>query len=240
MNVDQFYFVDTYESRHPARKGKDSGIVTLPGIEMQHQIPRGVYLKDLGEVGSLRKAFVKERLRLEGVIQDTRNLVHRALDGSVNWADTLFGIPEWALENTLGAMGEGLAKLEAGDAFAEKWPDIDTLRGGCVQEKIDDTRRAFIMAVKAGLSESSKIFTQGHESAEYLDEITGGRNELQAELDRFGIKLNVADLEGEQFADCGGLLALKKAADSGVKGISVPKFKNPRPWLDELKAYFGF
>jgi hypothetical protein len=195
-------------------------IVTLPGLNMEHEVPSGVLLKDLGEVDSLKESFSEEMLRLKGIIRENRTLIDRVLGGLLN---------SFVLSN-------------AKDVFEQSHPDTDTLLGGCLSEKISPTVYAHILAVRRGLPENKRLFVKAHEASEYLQKLPNGMDELQAELDRRGIKLNCTSpsYKGEPFADIGGLLALRKAVDSGVTGLTVPDFVSPRPWLKDLQGYFGF
>jgi hypothetical protein len=195
-------------------------IITLPGLDMEHEIPSGVRLKDLGEVSSLKRSFTEEVLRLRGIIGGTRTLLDRVLGGVLD-KFAIFG-------------GE--------QSIQDICPDIDTLLGCCLSEKISPTTYAHMLAVRKGLPENKRRFAEAHEASEYLQKTKKGMDELQAELDRRGIRLNCTSpsYRGEPFADIGGLLALRKAADSGVTGLTVPDFVNPRPWLKELQGDFGF
>jgi hypothetical protein len=195
-------------------------IITLPGLDMEHEVPSGVLLKDLGVVPSLKRSFSEEVLRLRGIIGGTRTLLDRVLGGVLD-KFAVFG-------------GE--------QSIQDICPDIDTLLGCCLSEKVSPTTYAHMLAVRKGLPENKRRFAHAHEWGEYLQTINKGPYELQAELDRRGIRLNCTSpsYRGEPFADMAGLLALRKAADSGVTGLTVPKFVNPRPWLRDLQGHFGF
>lgn len=196
-------------------------IVTLPGLNMEHEVPSGVLLKDLGEVDSLKESFVMENLRLRGIIRERRTLIDRVLGGFLD---------SFVISN-------------AQDVFEENHPGTDTSLGGCCEvATINQTTRAYALAVRKGLSKSDELFAQAHEEGEYLQKVYRGKDDLFAELYRRGIRLNYDHpYDSEMIADMAGLLALRNAANSGVEGITVPSdFINPRPWLMELQGYFGF
>jgi hypothetical protein len=232
-HIDELY-LDTYTSHSNCEPWPDKeanrktpGVITLPGIKIEHKVPKGMYLKDLGEVTSLKKAVAVERLRLMAIIRENRTLMEKTLG---------------RLLDSVVIFGEECAITSPGN-----WPDIDEMNSGCFATDISGSRKVHVLAVKKGLEESEKLFAQGRASCEYLDGIHA-KDALRVELDIRGINLKpdqwtkeIHDDTGcprEIFADIGGLLALRKAQDDDVPGIHVPQFSGMRPWIDDLRMKF--
>lgn len=195
----------------------ESGEIILPGLEEKLTLPwRAVYRYDGAVPSILRNVALSQ-------------LIAR---GDIGYSDGI-GDRIW------NAILDPMKMIMAQDTMLEKDPDLLKLLGYCNEYRLYDGRRAYEIAIRKDLEPSKKIFANGHESGELINKI-GARRALQGFLEKAGVDLNVAAFEGEDFADLGGLLALKKAAEKGVEGIELPIFLTKERVHKVVLAEFGF
>lgn len=189
----------------------------LPGIKETIQLPRGVLFRYDGEVSSLIENEVRTELIIKGLLDQPKNIFERLL--------------KWPFD-----------KISIMTALDKISPDqkavFDDLIGYCNPHKIDERTNAYVLAVKKGLEKNKRIFAEGHETGEFLDDINY-QHILQQFLDKEGINLNVLDYKDEDFADIGGLLALLKASKL-EEDIVLPIFKARNQILEVLAKRFEF
>lgn len=193
------------------------GKVNLPGIDEEIGLPDGVWFRYDGEVPSLAGNLARTELIIKGMLELNRS--------------RLMEILEWPMDM--------VAQVVAESKIREKIKDIDKITAYCFPHLADfGLIRAYVIARKGGLNESRGLFADGHESGEFLQAVSAQKI-MQGYLDREGVGLNVKSYRGEEFADLGGLLALRKSIARGVPGILVPEFKTRPPVLPEQVKAFG-
>lgn len=196
---------------------KPGSEIVLPGINTEMQLPRDVHFRNDGEVKSLAANMARTKLVIEGMIRKPRNIVDRAIDPILDWAITA---------------------VEASKVL-ESRPDLESTLAYCNPHALDDQGTAYVMAKRKGLDSSTSRFADGHESGEFLDE-TGQQEVLQQALREAGIDLDVSKFRDEDFADIGGLLALRVAIELGQKNVALPRFKTRKQVERALAQPFGF
>jgi len=195
------------------------GEVILPGIDEKVMLPRNVWFRYDGEVKSLLGNLVRTELIVHDFIDLNRSRVLEIL--------------EWPMNQ--------LALSAAKSMMRTKKPGIDQMIAYCFPHQLPHTSSmAYVIAKRKDLDRSKSIFADGHESGEFIREISAQRI-LQEALESENVNLDVTKFEGEDFADIGGLLALRRALRQGVPGLVLPTFKT-RPALrwEQVEAFGDF
>ncbi len=185
--------------------------ITLPGLEEKIALPPKTLFRFDPEVPSLAENLAKTELEI-------KELQAIPEDCSI---DLLEKARRWMMVKIISAQ------------VREKIRDIDRLAGYCFSHRISDSRQAHVIAVRSGLDYSKKIFACGHESGELITKLKQPLI-MQALIDKANIDLDTGRYSGEEFADIGGMLALKKAAVRG-EHVAVPAFNHRPPVLPELQ-----
>jgi hypothetical protein len=195
-----------------------NGDVILPGMDVRMKLPRHVWYRYDGEVKSLVGNLAKTEMIILGELDLNRGLILKTL--------------EWPWDRFRQKVWSGL--------ILGYRPDYKDLTAYCHPHKVDNNGRthAYVIAKRQGLEPSRSIFADGHESGEFLDEIKA-RNVMQEALEREKVELNSNLYEKEQFADLGGLLALRKAVRKGIRGLHIPAFQHRDQILPEQQKAFG-
>ncbi len=192
------------------------GEIELPGIGEKVALPRRVWFRYEGEVKSLVENLARTEMVILGQVELNRGMLQRVLD--------------WPME--------AVQRKVWCDMIRWMRPDFDQITAYCHPHKVAEGGTcAYVIAKRSGLDLSKSIFADGHESGEFLTGI--GRQLLMQEfLNNDNIDLDVFRYQGEEFADIGGLLALRKALQNGVQGIVLPTFKT-RPALkaEQVEAF---
>ena len=200
--------------------------ITLPGIKEELTMPENTYYRYSGEVDSLSEDVFKT----QKAILNIRQSLEAPLSG--------LGI----LDRVLGPIVEKLRipiEKEITANHMKKKVNEETTLALCTQFNLNSYQRAYVIAVKKGLSTEGKIFAEGHESGELLQKI-GKKKEMQKYLDKHKIPLNSNDFSGEEFAHIGGLLALKKAFEGNdCKEIALPVYVTNKKVVRTLSPIFG-
>jgi hypothetical protein len=192
--------------------------IQLPGIERKMKLPRGFWYRYDSEVADLLENLARTELIMRGYIDVNRSRLQKILD----W------LPDQAFLSG------------AKSVFAEKFPHMDQLNAYCFAHQVPARNtRAVVIAKKAGLDKSKSVFADGHESGELLIHM-GQKHLMQEFLEEENVDLDSRQYQGEQFADLGGLLALRKAVRSEMKGVLVPEFRYRPAVLKEQREAFGF
>ena len=203
------HFIDNYFERGPE--------IELPGIGEHVMLPRNVWYRYDGEVGSLVKNIARTKSIINGRISANQSRLEKIL----NWP-----VESMALESLASEIRKTL-------------PGIDKDAAYCYRHQIDNRVSAYVIAKKSGLEKSKSIFADGHESGELLAK-TGQRQLMQNYLEKDNIALNASLYEGEDYADIGGFLALTNAIKRGETGIRLPVFETRQQVLKVLAVPFGF
>jgi len=189
------------------------GPVTLPGIDETIQLPRRVWFRYDGEVPSLVQNVAETGLIISGRIDQNRSRIQRLLDWPVI----------------------AVAK----EVVRQKIPNIDNSAALCHSHDVHNGRiRAYVIAKMQGLKLSDGVFADGHESGEFLQS-TKMQQALQDALEQENVKLNTLLYDGEDFANIGGLLALRRGAQKGMEISRIPTFKGLPDVLPEQVKAFG-
>lgn len=191
-------------------------VVSLPGIDMEVELPKRTWFKYDGEVSSLLENLAEAECRVRGVISPHKNRFERIIDAPLDY----------------------FARREAAAALLRADPGIIDLAAYQRAYDVGSRTTAHVIAKKRGLERSKSVFADGHESGEFL-QAAGLKNLLQSELDARGIRLKAADFSGEDYADIGGMIALRKAADEGCDGIALPVFRTRNAVLRVIAEQFG-
>ena len=193
-----------------------SGEVILPGIEEKLVLPKKTWFRYDGEVKSLAANLAKTELILRGMLGLNRSWVERIMD--------------WPMDVFQQEMAEEMVKSRV--------PYIDVTTAYCFPHVVKrENAQAYVIAKKRGLSVSRGLFADGHESGEFLQHLAR-QDLLQQYLEEEGVSLDVRKYEKEEFADIGGLLALRKAVKRGVQEVMVPTFSGRPAVLEEQRRGF--
>jgi hypothetical protein len=195
------------------------GKVMLPGIDEEIDLPNGILFRNEGEVRSLIRSMAITRLILKGQILAPGSVSDKILDPLLN---------------------EVFIWLEK-DKIRLKHPDsdLDNDLGYSLRHETGTGVVAYSIAIVKGLEKSKKQFALGHESGHAVDKLSQ-RHVIQQLLDQRGILLDSSQHQGEDFADIGGLLALKKLQERGEADIRLPVFKTRERVKDVLLKPFNF
>jgi len=189
--------------------------VVLPGIKERIMLPRDVWFRYDGEVRSLSGNIARTELIIRGLIELDRTRLEHVLD--------------WPIDSFAIFVGQSEVRARI--------PLIEDTAACCAHHQIDsdatlgDGPQAYVIAKKRELGVPGSIFADGHESGEFLQRI---RRQLfmQDALNKAGVKLNALAYHGEDFADIGGLLALRKVFATNLMN-QLPTFKHREPVLPE-------
>lgn len=191
------------------------GEVILPGIGEKVVLPERTWFRYDGEVKSLVGNLSRTEMILNGSIAHNRSLIERVL--------------EWPVIAAQQDFFEARVRHEL--------PVVDALSAYCFEHWVNRGNSAYVIAKKEGLSPSMSIFADGHESGELLARLSR-KDLMQQFLEQEGVSLDVRKYGGEEFADLGGLLALRKAINKGIQGIEIPSFKSrPAVKKEQVRAF---
>ena len=195
--------------------------VELPGLGTKVQLPPSVYLYVKGEVeGDLLAYDAELTLRLNGTIADARNGIEKIMN--IPW--------------------DYLMKRIALGKMKEIFTDDEGSLGHCFEHKLPEPHRSsrlFVISKKSGLEHNMSLFADGHESGEFLQKV-GYQDFLQKALETEGVKIDVSQYKGEDFADLAGFLALLKAKKAGDDTIRIPFFRSNAENREKMGRLFGF
>ena len=194
--------------------------VELPGLGIQFNLPSSVYLYYKGEVEDPLRFDAEMELRVRGHIEDTRNILRR-----------------WFINPIVNPIKIGAAM----GAMRDKFPDDINVQAHCFQHDLmyPQTGKLFAISKKTGLEHCMSIFADGHESGEFLQKI-GKKDVMNEALSKIGISgIDATQFSGEDFADIGGFIALRRALDSGDQTVRIPTFKTNREWRIDMGKKFG-
>jgi hypothetical protein len=194
----------------------DQRVVTLPGIKTELELPRRIWFRYDGEVDSLIKHLAETQCVLKGKIPPKQSWLDHIIDSYKDY----FAKQDEALNLRLVK------------------PDVKDLAAYHRHYPVGSGTYAHVIATKSGLKKSKRIFAEGHEAVEFLM-AARLRSLLQRELDIQGIKLDSKSFEGEDFADIGGMLALRRAIDEEETEIVVPAFRTRNSVLKVISDAFG-
>jgi hypothetical protein len=195
--------------------------VELPGLGINFNLPLSVYLYYNGEVeGNLLEEAAERELRIAGIILESRNWLERVMSMPMDY----------------------IAKQVALGRMRERFPDAEAALGHCILHKFSHRgaeSKLFVISKKTGLEHNISIFADGHESGEFLQKI-GKKDVMNEALSQIGVNgIDATQFTGEDFADIGGFIALRRALDAGDEKVRIPNFETNREWRIEMGKKFG-
>ncbi len=204
-------------TNNPEQYFQSSGTVVLPGLEEAVSLPRRVWFRNDGAVSSLVENQVKTVMIIHGYIDLNRSRLRGVLEAPI----------------------DRLVAAAVGQMVLAEYPDLRHTNGYCLRHDIPGTgEQAYVVAKRQGLDPTMDVFVDGHESGHFLER-NALHSHLQSMLLREGVNLDAGAYSGEDFADIGGLLALRRAVRRGVKGLGMPVFKHRGPIRPEQAAAFA-
>lgn len=188
--------------------------ITLPGIEEKFILPERALFRYDGEVNDLA-----------GNIAQTELYIRRRVKQQLN-----------GISGLIGSMFDHLIVESVRAQVLAKIPGLSETSAYCYKHHVDDSTSAFVIAKRKGMEPSRSVFADGHESGELLQKLRQHKT-MQQLVEKANIDLDVRRFRGEDFADIGGMLALKKAIEKG-KRLEVPGFRHRPEVLPELRKAF--
>lgn len=188
--------------------------IILPGIEEKFTLPQRTIFRYDGEVNDLAGNIAKTELYI-------RRSVKQQLNG---------------VSGLIGAMFDHLIAESVRAQVLSTIPGLSETSAYCYKHHVDNSTSAFVIAKRRGMEPSRSVFADGHESGELLQKLRQHKT-MQHLVEKANIDLDVRRFRGEDFADIGGMLALKKAIQKG-KRLEVPGFRHRPEVLPELRKAF--